>query len=231
MKHLQRARHPQCSFRVTVPRGRFRAGLVSRWSYRAPSYLTMTTTCQNVFHHFNSPQNIQKMTMKTNFWGEPQVTFLPDSSSWSKDRAEASKWQAEGLVVKTDLGSSVGSFLSSQDHWSHLSIIIRCIWTWRALSHFQRATAAGCSQAQPHLCGVLRLGSYHKSSGFLLWDSFHATFNLVDKRWCVCVGGTDRETDHGLIDPSLILSFSSIHDRFPLNGKKKVLEEICPKRL
>lgn len=47
----------------------------------------------------------------------------------------------------------------------------------------------------------------------------------------MCVGGTDRETDHGLIDPSLILSFSSIHDRFPLNEKKKVSEEICPKRL
>lgn len=45
----------------------------------------------------------------------------------------------------------------------------------------------------------------------------------------MCVGGTDRETDHGLRDPSLILSFSSIHDRFPLKGKKKSLGRNMPK--
>lgn len=83
---------PLCSFRVTVLRGSFGAGLVSRWSYRAPSYLTMITTFRNVFHHFNSPQNIQKITIKTTFWGEPQVTFLLASSSWSRLCRGTVKW-------------------------------------------------------------------------------------------------------------------------------------------
>lgn len=98
--------------------------------------------------------------------------------------------------------------------------------------HFQRVTTAGCSQAQLTCAGVCSSEVITSRLVLLLSESFQGAFSSVDEK--VLQGGKETQRANtqtmSLIDPSLILSFSSTHNRVPLKKKKRALEEICPKR-
>lgn len=95
--------------------------------------------------------------------------------------------------------------------------------------HFQRVIS-GCSQAQPHLCRVLFLGSCHKSSSFSSLTFFPCCLCSMDERCCKGIKKTHTDRQTSLIGPSLILSFSSIHNRFPLKVKAKSLGRNMPQK-
>lgn len=65
--------------------------------------------------------------------------------------------------VKTDLGHSPGSLISFLRSLGP-SQALQADFGLEPSGSFPRVTTAGCSQARPHLCRVLLLGNYHKSS-------------------------------------------------------------------
>lgn len=126
-----------------------------------------------------------------------------------------------GRDVKIDLGSSVGSFLSfprplgTSLHHHQPSLNLK---SPRSLSK-SNSNRMLTSPTSPVW------GFAPRKLSQVVWFFFSEILSMLPLilwiKGVVRAWGGNRQTDNGLIDQSLILSFSSIHDRFPLKGKKK----------